>query len=572
VSAQLGANISRGITAALVCCLLATAAGATGRLMPAMDAVAAGTPAPAFVNYEFSPTYQTRDDLNRPNAGEPSVGADWKTGVVMYMSGTQITKLTFDDGTVPPQATFKDVTPAQAQPANEDAILYTDHATNRTFEGGLLLAGNNEAYTDDDGATWNQMAFPVPHSPDHETIGGGPYASPAPATARANGYPNAVYYCSQNVEQGAGAFCARSDTGGTAFNPSSLVFAGSYCGAIHGHVRVSPKGWAYVPQGSCNSGQGMAISADSGSNWTYTYVPGSLPANGGDPSVAAGANETTYFGYCNGDGKAKIAVSRDHGTSWGKSYDAGAADGIRNCAFADVIAGDDDRAAFAFLGTTTKGSSGSSGFKGVWYLYVAFTYDGGKTWTTVNATPDNPVQRGCVWTGGGSNACRNMLDFNDITVDKAGRVIVAYTDGCTKSAAYDCNTNPRIDESGCDTTGAGTYSENKSPTSTATCTYGALSALVRQSCGRGLFAASDPGFDTACPGGAGSGSRAVTTAPTPVASPSPVAPPATGGPPSGTPLPNTGTDPLAAVEPALAGALIFAVAGLLTRRRTASRP
>jgi hypothetical protein len=571
LSASLGARAWRGTTTALVCCLLALAAGATGRLLPAVGAAAAGTPAPAFVNYEFSPTYQTRDDLNRPNAGEPSVGSDWKTGAAMYMSGTQITKVTFDDGNLPPKAVFKDVTPPQAQPANEDAILFLDHATGRTVEGGLLLAGNNEAYSDDDGTTWNQMAFPVPHSPDHETVGGGPYAAPAPAAAGATGYPNAIYYCSQNVLSTAGAFCGRSDTGGTAFNPSSLVFAGSYCGAIHGHIRVSPKGMVYLPQGSCNGGQGMGISADNGNNWTYSYVPDSVSASGVvDPSVAAGAKETVYYGYCNGDGRPKIAISHDRGTSWAKSIDVGASQGIRNCNFADVITGDDDRAAFAFLGTTTKGDWQGSNFKGVWYMYVAFTYDGGKTWTTVNATPGDPVQRGCIWNGGGSSACRNMLDFNDITVDKAGRVIVAYTDGCTKSASYDCETNPRIDESGCDTTGAGTYSENASFTSTPTCTYGHLSALVRQSCGRGLFAGYDPGFDTACPGGAGPASRAVAAAPAPTPSPapSPVAPPATGGPQAGAPLPNTGTDPLAVVEPILAAALVLALGGSVARRRS----
>ncbi|NUQ99228.1 MAG: hypothetical protein HOY79_22650 [Streptomyces sp.] len=41
-----------------------------------------------------------------------------------------------------------------------------------------------------------------------------------------------------------------------------------------------------------------------------------------------------------------------------------------------MTAGDDNRAAFAFLGTTTGGNyPDTDNFKGVWHLYVATTYD-----------------------------------------------------------------------------------------------------------------------------------------------------------------------------------------------------
>jgi hypothetical protein len=47
------------------------------------------------------------------------------------------------------------------------------------------------------------------------------------------------------------------------------------------------------------------------------------------------------------------------------------------------------------------------------------------------------VQRGCIWLQGGSSNCRNLLDFNDITIDKEGRVMVAYADGCTDKCVTD---------------------------------------------------------------------------------------------------------------------------------------
>jgi hypothetical protein len=103
-------------------------------------------------------------------------------------------------------------------------------------------------------------------------------------------------------------------------------------------------------------------------------------------------------------------------------------------------------------------------------LYVAFTYDGGTTWTTTDATPSDPVQRGCIWNQGGNNPCRNLLDFNDITVDKVGRVLVGYADGCTGSCVTDATQNASV--------GPATAQD-------------ALATIARQTGGRGLFAAFD---------------------------------------------------------------------------------
>src|SRR2546423_12997526 len=72
-----------------------------------------------------------------------------------------------------------------------------------------------------------------------------------------------------------------------------------------------------------------------------------------------------------------------------------------------VVAGDDDRAAFAFLGTPTGGyyqdptnPTAATGFQGVWHVYVATTYNGGPTRTTGEATPKEPGPRGSVCHSG----------------------------------------------------------------------------------------------------------------------------------------------------------------------------
>src|SRR5207245_9218012 len=66
-------------------------------------------------------------------------------------------------------------------------------------------------------------------------------------------------------------------------------------------------------------------------------------------------------------------------------------------------------------------------FEGVWYLYIATTFDGGQHWTTQNITPGDPIQRGGICQG---STCRNLLDFYDATIDKEGRILIGYDDGC----------------------------------------------------------------------------------------------------------------------------------------------
>src|SRR5205823_6085184 len=177
-----------------------------------------------------------------------------------------------------------------------------------------------------------------------------------------------------------------------------------------------------------------------GLTWQVRTVPGSFNGDW-DPSVGIGADSTVYFGWGDGDGHPKIAVSHDHGRTWTNIRDVGLPFGIQHTAFSAVVAGDADRAAFAFLGSAEPSAGAfadNPSWPGIWHLYVAETFDGGNSWTTVDATPNDPVQRGTI-CGGGTLGCgngtRNLLDFMGITVDKAGRVLVGYADGCVDSCA-----------------------------------------------------------------------------------------------------------------------------------------
>jgi hypothetical protein len=139
-----------------------------------------------------------------------------------------------------------------------------------------------------------------------------------------------------------------------------------------------------------------------------------------------------------------------------------------------MVAGDDDRATLAYIGTTKAGNYQSqTDFKDAeWHLYLATTYDGGKTWVSSDATPNDPVQRGSICTGG--TTCgndRNLLDFIDATVDKSGHVEVGFADGCIDA----CVTNA-------------THNSNDGPADA----QAAYATIARQRSGLGLFAAYDP--------------------------------------------------------------------------------
>ncbi|HWH08294.1 MAG TPA: sialidase family protein, partial [Candidatus Thermoplasmatota archaeon] len=424
---------------------------------PAAAAAAASAPPPAFTMHP-APVGS--------GAAEPTLGVNWNTGNVLFQNFATTYRVVFDDNVTPPLASWQNVR-APLSIINIDPILFTDSVKGRTFAGGLNGECSVLMYTDNDGQSWNAMGNPCA-SPafDHQTIGSGPWKEPRPATAR---WDRAVYYCAQ----ASAVQCARSDDGGITFGPGVPVTCGYVNPGLHGSVHVGPNGHAWLPFRNGQNQICVARSTDNGVSWTGIKMPGSAsPSNGFDPDVATSANGWVYVGYPSGGNAAspstvRVALSKDNGASWTVSPDLGASFGLKVTTFHEMVAGDDQRAALAFLGTTeccVQQAFTSTAFAGAWHLYVAFTYDGGATWTTVRAS-DDPVQRGCIWDGGGSHACRNLLDFMDAQVDQKGRVVVGFADGCRDACALP----------------GGTPSQSRSDWAT----------IARQAQGMGLFAAHD---------------------------------------------------------------------------------
>ncbi|MDQ6860651.1 MAG: PKD domain-containing protein [Verrucomicrobiota bacterium] len=417
------------------------------------------------------------------NAGEPTIGFHPATKHAMYIAGLQTLRVTFPAaGSC--AALWEDVSAIFTSKKSLDPILFTDQTTGRTFVSQLnsvvppaspVLIGLNSlmAYTDDDGQTWVPAQLNPPDgSYDHQSVGAGPYPPTlAPIFSNPANKGHAVYYCSQG---GVTAFCSRSDDGGLNFGPSRAIYNSvtDGCGGIHGHVKVAPDGTVYVPNRGCNGVQALAVSEDGGITWQIRKVQGQgwtaqPPPGILDPSVGIASDGTLYFSWVSGQndgGHAMAAVSHDKGLTWILPTDIGAAQNIHNAVFVSAVAGDPQRASVGYVGTETPGDHQDTNFKGNWFAYIATTYDGGQTWAVVNATPNDPVQReACIWNQGGSNACRNLLDFNDITIDDRGRALYSYADGCIG----DCVSRP--------------------PNS-----YSAKATIARQSGGRGLLATFDP--------------------------------------------------------------------------------
>jgi hypothetical protein len=399
-------------------------------------------------------------------------------------------QVSFNTNTSPAAATWLLKDGPNTNITTLDPILFTDSQTGRTFVSQLLGTTSLSAFTDNDGETYTiSQGGGIASGVDHQTVGGGPFrlctadqllATPAPcAQLAARGpltqYQHAVYYASQDIGD---AEMALSQDGGLTYEVAHPMYTLVECGGLHGHIKVGKSGIIYVPNKSCGSTQGLIVSMDNGLTFAVEPVTGSTSGTA-DPSVGIGSKGRVYFGYVGGDGHPHISVSDDQGRSWHNDLDVGVPYAIRNAAFPEVIAGDDDRASFFFLGTPSAGAATGADtgtpFDGVWHGYIATTYNGGRTWFTVDATPTDPVQLGVICTQGTTcpTGTRNLLDFNDITVDQNGRVFTAYTDGCITAACITKGNNA---------SGSHTRLDNDQATK---------ATIIRQSTGKGLFKSHD---------------------------------------------------------------------------------
>ena len=424
---------------------------ATVSLLAGPTTASAATGTPTFTQWPAPAALPSAGD-----AGEPSLGVNGKSGALMYQAYASTYRVTPDPLTG--TATWTNVTP-RTSVFNMDPILTTDRTTGRTYAGGLDGECSLLNASDNDGASWTPVGNACAGVLDHETIGSGAWKGASPLGATSD---RGVYYCAQNSLDA----CATSSNGGLTFGPPVVV--SGVCNSLHGHVKVSADGTAYLPNAHCGTLAGGAVTNDNGASWTsYTITGSSKPTNGFDPSVATTPDNTLYESWQGKDNHPNFAKSADRGKTWSTPVDLGATMNppILSSTFQSVTAGDNGRVAVAYLGSTTGGNAFAAAWPGVWDLYVSYTYDGGSTWTTVKTTTD-PVQRGYLCAGGTTCAAgRNLLDFMDAGTTKDGRVVVGYADGCVGACAL--------------------------PDGTAAQSTASYATIAYQSGGRSLFASQD---------------------------------------------------------------------------------
>jgi hypothetical protein len=179
--------------------------------------------------------------------------------------------------------------------------------------------------------------------------------------------------------------------------------------------------------------------------------------------VATDSDSNAYHIWTGNDFGIYMSRSTDSGESWEQESTRISPIEVISTTFPQIDAGDPGRIAVTYLGSENSSELGNPDIDGLewdgnphyangnvsYYLYITFSLnalDANPIFHTVRVSPD-PVQIGsiCLNSGdcrdiGGSN--RNLLDFNDLHIDRDGRVYVAFADGCTGDCATGNNSQP----------------------------------------------------------------------------------------------------------------------------------
>jgi hypothetical protein len=380
-------------------------------------------------------------------AGEPTLGVTKQGNAFVSASafdspGGQLSR-TLVYSSTDGNRSWHNVTPLTAgqpvSPASLDPYLYVDKSTGRIFNDDLTVGCSYLTWSDDQGRTWtkgNPLACESPVD-DHQTlVTGRPIAG-----LTTTGYPNLVYYCVNKV---ADVQCARSQDGGLTFrisgNPAYMGVEqpqdGSphqgetavLCGGLHGHIITDPAGRLYVPKGHCDQ-PWLSMSADGGATWTQTLVNRMTVASH-QTSVTSDTAGNLYYTWIGADDLLPyLAVSRDHGRTWGPALLI-APPGVAAVNFPTVEAAEPGHLVVSFPGTTARDATAAR----PWSYYVAVTTDALASRPVFHSTTANPrtdpIHRGpCL------DRCAGMFDFVDVVIaPSSGELWAAAVDTCTSVA------------------------------------------------------------------------------------------------------------------------------------------
>jgi len=385
---------------------------------------------------------------------EPSIGIT-SSGCIFFIAMEKVMRscdggLTWDESQ----------DPVMCSPTTSDPYGWVDPITDRVF--GVQMIGLETSWicwSDDDGETWMGNPHDSGTTPlnDHIKLASGPWTeSGYGALGQFTGsfYETAVYYCYNKL---AGIFCFTSFDGGASFEAGGQIIGlATTNGGLHGAISTAPDGTVYVtPRVATPT---VIVSKDNGFSWFERYMgeDAGTPNPRKNSEVSTDSASNAYHVWTGADEGIYMSRSMDSGETWEQESIRISPVEVISSVFPQTDAGDPGRIAITYLGSENSEMLNQSDIDGnpwngnahyapnnaTYHLYITYSLnalDDEPVFHTYRVT-DDPVQVGsiCLNSGdcrdiGGSN--RNLLDFNDLHIDREGRVYVAFADGCTGECA-----------------------------------------------------------------------------------------------------------------------------------------
>ncbi len=373
--------------------------------------------------------------LHGNSALEPTIGIDGDGHI--YVTASRLT----DDAAVimaslDQGASWIDIGPhlgpvapdQPRHPITTDPYVVVDAVTGRVWTADLIHNCVELSWTDDEGASWltNPNGCGAPGILDHQTLVAAP-----PRTVPTVLYPNLLYICGNEITH---IDCAISPDGGITWGPQRLVdtkVSTSLCSALTGHLAADDEGRVYLPSTSCPTGAGAPMlyrTIDDGLTWTAHTVSDdpAFAMTDGDHDVAVSVDDdgNVYVNWLDRDARVRLAISRDHGDTWGPALDV-TIPGVKATAYNQVAAGAAGMVAVVYIGTDAAYTDPAGGGPGLdddaaeWYPYFGVILDAFADEPQVYslAATDAPIALGQC----GRIRCGGLVDFISMEVDPEGR-------------------------------------------------------------------------------------------------------------------------------------------------------
>ena len=394
------------------------------------------------------------------DGAEPSIGVT-SSGCVFFIAFEKVMR-SCDYG-----GSWEDVKGPMCAFQTNDPWGWVDPVTDRIFNVQMQgLETSWICWSDDDGETWLGNPHDSGTTPinDHIKLATGPWTDIGYGLAGQFSqqiYEQAVYYCYNKL---AGIFCFTSFDGGASFEAGGQIIGlATTDGGLHGAITSAPDGTVYVtPRVETPT---VIVSKDNGFSWFAETMgeDAGTPYPRKNSEVATDTQSNAYHIWTGSDEGVYMSRSMDSGLTWDQTSTRISPVEIISSVFPQVDAGDPGRIAVTYLGSEDSGEIGQPDIDGQswdgnahfananvsYHLYVTISLnalDEKPTFHTYRVTSD-PVQIGsiCLNSGdcrdiGGSN--RNLLDFNDLHIDREGRIFISFADGCTGSCATGNNSTP----------------------------------------------------------------------------------------------------------------------------------